>query len=101
MYPPRLVVICVSIGLPRRHQTPLAHHLHTGIFFFHPKIDGYPKAKFPGVVVFSEIYQGMICLLLSTSCHCRIFAQLTRTERQPLKAASMWHAQPCNTILSG
>ncbi|KAL1644221.1 hypothetical protein SLS58_004501 [Diplodia intermedia] len=27
------------------------------IFFFHPKIDGYPKAKFPGVVVFSEIYQ--------------------------------------------
>jgi len=30
-----------------------------GIFIFHPKIDGYPKAKFPGVVVFSEIYQGM------------------------------------------
>jgi carboxymethylenebutenolidase len=29
-----------------------------GIFIFHPKIDGYPKAKFPGVVVFSEIYQG-------------------------------------------
>ncbi|KAF2436382.1 alpha/beta-hydrolase [Tothia fuscella] len=27
------------------------------IFIFHPKIDGYPKAKFPGVVVFSEIYQ--------------------------------------------
>ena len=29
-----------------------------GIFLFHPKIDGYPKARFPGVVVFSEIYQG-------------------------------------------
>jgi carboxymethylenebutenolidase len=29
----------------------------TGIFIFHPKIDGYPQAKFPGVVVFSEIYQ--------------------------------------------
>jgi carboxymethylenebutenolidase len=29
------------------------------IFLFHPIIDGYPQAKFPGVVVFSEIYQGM------------------------------------------
>ncbi|KAF2274479.1 alpha/beta-hydrolase [Westerdykella ornata] len=27
------------------------------IFLFHPIIPGYPKAKFPGVVVFSEIYQ--------------------------------------------
>jgi hypothetical protein len=29
-----------------------------GIFLFHPTIANYPKAKFPGVVVFSEIYQG-------------------------------------------
>ena len=29
-----------------------------GIFIFHPTIPNYPKAKFPGVVVFSEIYQG-------------------------------------------
>jgi hypothetical protein len=29
-----------------------------GIFIFHPVISGYHKAKFPGVVVFSEIYQG-------------------------------------------
>jgi len=28
------------------------------IFIFHPQIPNYPKAKFPGVVVFSEIYQG-------------------------------------------
>ena len=28
------------------------------IFIFHPSIPNYPKAKFPGVVVFSEIYQG-------------------------------------------
>jgi carboxymethylenebutenolidase len=28
------------------------------IFTFHPQIPNYPKAKFPGVVVFSEIYQG-------------------------------------------
>ncbi|KAG9257421.1 dienelactone hydrolase [Emericellopsis atlantica] len=27
------------------------------IFVFHPTIPGYPKAKFPGVCVFSEIYQ--------------------------------------------
>ncbi|OAL28476.1 hypothetical protein AYO20_09424 [Fonsecaea nubica] len=27
------------------------------IFVFHPTIAGYPNAKFPGVVVFSEIYQ--------------------------------------------
>ncbi|KAF1952711.1 alpha/beta-hydrolase [Byssothecium circinans] len=27
------------------------------IFVFHPTIPNYPKAKFPGVVVFSEIYQ--------------------------------------------
>ena len=29
-----------------------------GIFLFHPTIPNYPKARFPGVVVFSEIYQG-------------------------------------------
>ncbi|KAL1987538.1 hypothetical protein VTN96DRAFT_3465 [Rasamsonia emersonii] len=27
------------------------------IFVFHPSLPGYPNAKFPGVVVFSEIYQ--------------------------------------------
>ncbi|MCJ1405236.1 hypothetical protein MMC11_008463, partial [Xylographa trunciseda] len=27
------------------------------IFIFHPTIPNYPKARFPGVVVFSEIYQ--------------------------------------------
>ncbi|KAL7779197.1 hypothetical protein CFE70_008700 [Pyrenophora teres f. teres 0-1] len=27
------------------------------IFIFHPTVPNYPKAKFPGVVVFSEIYQ--------------------------------------------
>lgn len=29
-----------------------------GIYVFHPTVPGYPKARFPGVVVFSEIYQG-------------------------------------------
>ena len=33
------------------------------IFTFHPQIPNYPKAKFPGVVVFSEIYQGMYIAL--------------------------------------
>ena len=31
---------------------------HVGIFLFVPSIPNYPNAKFPGVVVFSEIYQG-------------------------------------------
>jgi hypothetical protein len=35
-----------------------ANHDRIGIFLFHPTIPNYPKAKFPGVVVFSEIYQG-------------------------------------------
>jgi carboxymethylenebutenolidase len=39
----------------------------SGIFLFHPSIPNYPKAKFPGVVVFSEIYQGEISLVLSLS----------------------------------
>ncbi|MCJ1373315.1 hypothetical protein MMC20_004543 [Loxospora ochrophaea] len=30
------------------------------IFIFHPTIPNYPQARFPGVVVFSEIYQGKI-----------------------------------------
>ena len=38
--------------------------LYAGIYVFHPTIPGYPKARFPGVVVFSEIYQGT-----STSQH--------------------------------
>ncbi|RAH44261.1 c-24(28) sterol reductase [Aspergillus brunneoviolaceus CBS 621.78] len=29
----------------------------SGIYVYHPTIPGYPKARFPGVVVFSEIYQ--------------------------------------------
>jgi len=35
-----------------------AKQLHLGIYVFHPTVPGYPKARFPGVVVFSEIYQG-------------------------------------------
>lgn len=31
----------------------------TGIFLFYPTILKFPKAKFPGVVLFSEIYQGL------------------------------------------
>ena len=31
---------------------------YVGIYLFVPSIPNYPKAKFPGVVVFSEIYQG-------------------------------------------
>lgn len=34
-----------------------------GIYLFHPTIAGYPHAKFPGIVVFSEIYQGELFYL--------------------------------------
>jgi carboxymethylenebutenolidase len=43
-----------------------AKDAYLGIFLFHPTIPNYPKAKFPGVVVFSEIYQGELLLM---SCH--------------------------------
>lgn len=33
------------------------HSSSVGVFIFHPTIPNYPQAKFPGVVVFSEIYQ--------------------------------------------
>ena len=48
---------------PLRPSTSLScqSDICTGIYVFHPTIPGYPKARFPGVVVFSEIYQGMLC----------------------------------------
>ncbi|KAK3216813.1 hypothetical protein GRF29_1g1011728 [Pseudopithomyces chartarum] len=39
------------------HDVPTQAGGDMRIFLFHPTIAGYPKAKFPGVVVFSEIYQ--------------------------------------------
>lgn len=36
----------------------------SGIYVFHPTIPGYPNARFPGVVVFSEIYQGDLIMTL-------------------------------------
>jgi carboxymethylenebutenolidase len=39
-------------------DVPTKHGNDMRIFLFHPSIPNYPKAKFPGVVVFSEIYQG-------------------------------------------
>lgn len=38
------------------------------VFVFHPIISGYPNAKFPGVVVFSEIYQGTNCSTAWNMC---------------------------------
>ncbi|KAF2724688.1 alpha/beta-hydrolase [Polychaeton citri CBS 116435] len=38
-------------------DVPTKHGGDMRIFIFHPTIPNYPKAKFPGVVVFSEIYQ--------------------------------------------
>ncbi|DAA79437.1 carboxymethylenebutenolidase [Trichophyton mentagrophytes] len=38
-------------------KTTVAGEGQMRIYVFHPTIPGYPSAKFPGVVVFSEIYQ--------------------------------------------
>lgn len=48
-------------NLPRHaaiYQPESRTNNQTGIYVFHPTIPGYPNARFPGVVVFSEIYQG-------------------------------------------
>jgi len=75
----------------RRHAYACSNH-HTplplsdgkvGIFLFTPSIPNYPKAKFPGVVVFSEIYQGR-SVLSSTNPYFRL-----KTCR-PKRLASSW-----------
>ncbi|KAJ5576372.1 C-24(28) sterol reductase [Penicillium sp. DV-2018c] len=43
--------------MPRRYLHKCISHMKVGLYVFHPTIPGYPKARFPGVVVFSEIYQ--------------------------------------------
>lgn len=60
MCPPSTVAICVRpLAHCRARRTSSGHLTATvGIFIFHPSVPNYPKAKFPGVVVFSEIYQG-------------------------------------------
>jgi hypothetical protein len=44
------------------------------LFLFHPTIPNYPKAKFPGVVCFSEIYQGMELFWFSLGILLRLHA---------------------------
>ena len=55
------------------------------IFTFHPQIPNYPKAKFPGVVVFSEIYQGEYnrCILRHTHDHDLIKVVESTTNTTP------------------
>ena len=42
----------------QRSSSSIADSIVLGIYVFHPTIPGYPNARFPGVVIFSEIYQG-------------------------------------------
>lgn len=39
------------------HDVKTSYGTNMRLFIFHPVIPGYPKAKFPGVIVYSEIYQ--------------------------------------------
>ncbi|KAL1740831.1 Alpha/Beta hydrolase protein [Schizophyllum fasciatum] len=44
-----------DVDIPSSKNSARPHQMR--IFTFAPNVPGYPKAKFPGVVVFSEIYQ--------------------------------------------
>ncbi|KAI5898117.1 alpha/beta-hydrolase [Schizophyllum commune H4-8] len=44
-----------DVDIPSSKNSARPHQMR--IFVFSPNVPGYPKAKFPGVVVFSEIYQ--------------------------------------------
>jgi carboxymethylenebutenolidase len=46
------------VRLPESYLPVTEAYYGAGVFIFHPTIANYPQAKFPGVVVFSEIYQG-------------------------------------------
>ena len=39
------------------HDVKTADGTTMRIYVYHPKIPNYPKVKFPGVLVYSEIYQ--------------------------------------------
>ena len=57
-----MAAICVRLPISLLNTEAVSLTSMVGIFIFHPTIPNYPKAKFPGVVVFSEIYQGRSCL---------------------------------------
>ncbi|KAM3482297.1 hypothetical protein MY8738_004023 [Beauveria namnaoensis] len=46
------------------------------IFVFHPAIPGFPNARFPGVCLFSEIYQGSVCRRSRLSLHRALHADM-------------------------
>ncbi|ONH66137.1 putative carboxymethylenebutenolidase [Cyberlindnera fabianii] len=39
------------------HDVKTSYGTTLRLYTFHPKIPNYPLAKFPGVIVYSEIYQ--------------------------------------------
>lgn len=61
--------------------------MRAGIYVFHPTIPGYPKARFPGVVVFSEIYQGKFdsyvgANTITAADSCTVTGPVSRFARQ-------------------
>ncbi|KAF3022373.1 C-24(28) sterol reductase [Penicillium rubens] len=54
---PYLFIPVSNLTLLKTFPAPVADLVNHSIYVFHPTIPGYPKARFPGVVVFSEIYQ--------------------------------------------
>ncbi|PTU20839.1 hypothetical protein P175DRAFT_0509364 [Aspergillus ochraceoroseus IBT 24754] len=57
-YEKRVPYLFIPTYLHSQHRNLLfINPRETGIYVFHPTVPGYPNARFPGVVVFSEIYQ--------------------------------------------
>jgi hypothetical protein len=76
------------------------NHDRIGIFLFHPTIPNYPKAKFPGVVVFSEIYQGELsdCCVEEVVLVLRFYVSLSTFNVAPDHIQLL---SPLNTATSG
>lgn len=56
---PSTAATCVCLHRLYLSRLSVSDGKTVGIFIFSPTIPAYPQAKFPGVVVFSEIYQGV------------------------------------------
>lgn len=75
-------------SFPTHEHFPLITVPIPGIYTYHPVIPGYSQAKFPGVVIFSEIYQGPLPLHLHLHLHLLQPLQLTRVPRDQSPAPS-------------
>ena len=65
------------------HDVETSNGTTLRIYVFTPKLSGYPNAKFPGVIVYSEIYQ--------VTGPVRRFAQRIASEGYVVVAPAIYH----------